>query len=93
MSVESNMTNMPGDHESLDELTGKPVLVKVQGANDMAGTLKTYDEDFSLTLTGEGQPEDVHAGDFEIEFIDGERTLNGTNVISVEQWDRPHAEE
>lgn len=82
-------SGMVDNYEKLDELTGEQVKATVAGDREIVGTLDAYEDDFALTLAGDGQPEDVQIGDMEKEYVDGEKTLNGSNVISVEEWERP----
>ena len=79
----------------LEDLVGERVLVTIVNGDEIAGELDSYDGEFALTLTGDGgpDPDDVISGDFSKDFVDGRRTLNGSNVQSVEPWDRPYADE
>ena len=80
---------MTVEYNDLGELVDEQVLVKLTGEDKVVGTLRTYKEDFGLTLTGTGQPDDVQIRDLNIDYVDGELILNGSNVVSVEQWERP----
>jgi len=83
------------DNSELEDLAGERVLVTMMNGDEVAGELDSYDEDFALTLVGDGGPDagDMFTGDFHIEFVDGRKTLNGSNVKSVEPWDRPYADD
>lgn len=79
----------------LENLVGENVLVTMMNGDKVAGELNSYDGEFALTLTGDGgpDPDDVISGDFNKEFVNGQKTLNGSNVKCVEPWDRPYADE
>lgn len=81
------------DGDELEDSVGKRVLVTMKGREEIAGRLDSYDEDFALTLTGDGgpHPDELSLRDMKVEFVDGRKTLNGLNVKSVEPWDRPWA--
>lgn len=82
------------DSAQLDQYVDERVLVETTTGDQIAGTLYSFDDDFSLTLTGNGgpDPDEMISGDFPIEYVDGERTLNGAHVLSIEPWDRPFAD-
>ena len=80
---------MSVNYDDLDQLIDEQVIVTATEDNEFVGNLKTYKEDFTLTLTGDGQPDDVQLSDLTIEYVDGEKIINSSNVISIEQWDRP----
>ena len=79
----------------LEDLVGERVLATMMDGDEIAGDLDSYDENFALTLTGDGgpDPDDMLTGDMNINFVNGRKTLNGANVKSVEPWDRPYADD
>lgn len=83
------------DSSELEDLVGKRVLATMMDGEEIAGELDSYDGEFALTLTGDGgpDPDDMFTGDMNINFVDGCKSLNGSNVKSVEPWDRPYADE
>ena len=74
--------------EEIRELTGKSVLVRMMNENKIAGELKSFSEDLSLTLTENGGPEpndnDFVMGDTNYENVNNDRIINWDNVESVE---------
>ena len=83
------------DRNELDDLVGERVRVIMMDDTEIAGEVDSYTDNFGFTLTGDGDPDpdDIRKGDIQIEFVDGKRILNGSNVKSVEPWDRPYADE
>lgn len=84
-----------GNRDELEDLVGEQVLVTMMDRTEIAGELDSYDEDFTLTLIGDGgpHPDETFLGDMNIEFVNGRKTLNGSNIKSTEPWDRPYANE
>jgi small nuclear ribonucleoprotein (snRNP)-like protein len=78
---------MPDNSPHLDGLIGQEVIVEMTNSEDVIGELESYEGDFSLTLVGDGTPDDVALGHLEKEFVDAKKVLNGSNVQSVEAWD------
>lgn len=71
------------DRAELQQLTGKEVIVKLSSGREVVGTLDAHEEDFSLTLTGSGTPDNPTLGQMSTEHVDGRETFNGSNVESV----------
>lgn len=80
------------ESNDLEELVGEEVIMTTSSDKEYAGELESYEDDFSLTLTGDGgpSPDDVYAGDLQYEFVDGSRVFNGANVESVREDDREY---
>jgi len=71
------------DNRDLDNLLGQEVVVRMESGREVVGTLDSYDDDFSITLTGSGTPDNPTLGEMSTEYVDGKEVFNGSNVESV----------
>ena len=71
------------DRAELEQLTGKEVVIKLSSGRKVFGTLDAYRDDFSITLTGSGTPDNPTVDQIHTEYVDGRETFNGSNVESV----------
>lgn len=80
---------MTAYYESLDQYVGEQVIAEMIGDKRVVGTLESYEEDFSLTLSGDGGPnvDDMTLGELSVNWVDGERVLNGNRIDSVTRFE------
>lgn len=69
--------------DNLDELIGEKVLLTLDSGREVVGRLESYEDDFTITLTGEGTPDNPTLGDLSTEYVEGQNVFNGQKVESV----------
>ena len=83
------------EYDDLEEFVGETVIVTTMKDAEYIGELESYEDDFALTLTGNGpDPDNMTAGEWaQYAFVDGSRIFNGENVESVRADNREYRDE
>ncbi|WP_147302002.1 hypothetical protein [Haloferax sp. Atlit-4N] len=74
------------DKYSYSDLLGKEVEVEFVNGKSVVGTLKSIEEGSTITLIGDGTPDNLTLGAMNQDYVDGERRLNMSNITSVSLW-------
>lgn len=75
----------------LRQYVDKPVIVHLTTGERIFATLKNYhDEDYSLTLIGDGPPDNpsLEAVNGQNTFPSGQTTIVGNKVLRIEHWSK-----
>lgn len=80
---------MPDEPEELAQYMELPVIVHLSTGEKVFATLKDYQDDYTLTVEGDGPPENPTLGEVSAEnvFPDGKTTIVGDHVVRIEDWD------